>query len=473
MIVRQCVASIELMERASKAFCIELLTQCSPQNVAILAGMGNNGGDAAAVSRLLKDNGVSNDLFLVPFKETPTNDLRLNLERLDSYKTIVSEKDFPSFNSYDLIIDGIFGSGLNGKVSGLPEALINAANNSGSPIVSIDIPSGIPGDGIVQGTAIHSDLTISFQTPKNAFFYPENAPHIPRWSTVDIGLDKEFIQSRKSKTYLFTDALVDVLPKRTRQSHKGSYGHALVLAGSKGKIGAAILSSKGALYSGAGLVTAGIPKIGFPIIHSAFPEAMCLELGINEIQDSSSLDLDPFSAVAIGPGIGTSQTTHGFFKELLKKSKEPLIMDADALNLLSMSPDLVGIIPEHSILTPHIKEFDRLTGGSSDSIHRYEKATQFSTEHKVIVVLKDAFTRVFTPDGSVYINTFGNAGMATAGSGDVLTGIITGLRAQGIPSAEAAILGVYFHAKAGDAAKEEYGMYGLTAGRLLNALKLD
>jgi hydroxyethylthiazole kinase-like uncharacterized protein yjeF len=264
------------------------------------------------------------------------------------------------------------------------------------------------------------------------------------------------------------------LPKRKRQSHKGTYGHALVLAGSKGKMGAAVLATRAGLHSGAGLVTAGIPKVGLSILQTAVPEVMCRVFGETELEyDQPNADLKAYTAIAIGPGIGTKGQTQQFLGHILEKVQNALVLDADALNLLSLKKDWIQKLPKGSILTPHIKEFDRLMGTSSNSIVRYDKASTLSSRQEVVVVLKDAYTRVFAPDGRVYLNTFGNAGMATAGAGDVLTGIITGLKAQGLPSIDAALLGVYFHAKAGDAAQTQYGTYGLTAGRILEALRLD
>jgi hydroxyethylthiazole kinase-like uncharacterized protein yjeF len=472
--IKKGISSIDLMEKAAQAFIEKLLTLYAPENVLILAGMGNNGGDAAAAARLLDNQGVVNQLYLVCFKENPSPDCRVNLKKLGSYREIRNQKDFPNLNNYDLIIDGVFGSGLEGSVQGLPKAIIDFVNECEVPVISIDIPSGVPGDGIVQGSAIRADHTISFQVPKKAFFFPENADYIPKWHVVDIELDKEFLKSRPSNSYLFSDTIGKELPKRKRQSHKGTYGHALVLAGSKGKMGAAVLATRAGLHSGAGLVTAGIPKVGLSILQTAVPEVMCRVFGETELEyDQPNADLKAYTAIAIGPGIGTKGQTQQFLGHILEKVQNALVLDADALNLLSLKKDWIQKLPKGSILTPHIKEFDRLMGTSSNSIVRYDKASTLSSRQEVVVVLKDAYTRVFAPDGRVYLNTFGNAGMATAGAGDVLTGIITGLKAQGLPSIDAALLGVYFHAKAGDAAQTQYGTYGLTAGRILEALRLD
>ena len=380
----------------------------------------------------------------------------------------------PSFNEYDILIDALFGSGLARPITeGLTEQVVLGMNETQVPIFSVDIPSGLFCDEVVtEGVAIYSDLTISFQRPKLSFFFTESEEFINEWTVVDIGLNEDFVQSQESSFHVLGAAVLTILEPRKKFSHKGKFGHALIMAGSYGMIGAAVLSSKACLKSGVGLLTSYVPKCGYYILQISVPEAMCLT---DEHDTNLAIlpALDGYDCVGIGPGLGRESSTGEMLQELFTKSELQLVIDADALNLISADKRLLDAIPEDSILTPHPKEFSRLAGGWSNSVERLDKQIEFSKKHKCVVVLKGAHTSVTGPDGNVYFNLTGNPGMATAGSGDVLTGIITGLRAQGYSALHAALIGVHFHGRAGDLAKMECGEAGLIASDLIHHLRIE
>ena len=319
---------------------------------------------------------------------------------------------------------------------------------------------------------VKCDLTITFQRPKLSFFLPEYNDFLKSWKVVDIGLNESFIQSQKVNHFVINQQVKKLLKTRKRFSHKGTYGHALIIAGSFGKMGAAILITKAGLRAGAGLVTNYVPKCGYEIMQISVPEAMCL---VDNHQDflTELPEIADFSAIAIGPGIGKNPKTIKVVTQLLQKATQPLVLDADALNILSENKKLLDYLPKNSILTPHIKEFDRLVGKSIHSLERFEKQQQFSKKHQCIVVLKDAHTCVSDINGNLHFNTTGNPGMATGGSGDVLTGIITGLLAQQYTPKEAALLGVYFHGLAGDLATNKKGQNAVLASDIVTYLRIE
>jgi NAD(P)H-hydrate epimerase len=317
---------------------------------------------------------------------------------------------------------------------------------------------------------IHADHTLTFSPPKLALFFPENDRYIGNWHLLDIGILQEYIDQAETHYYYTTHPdCKKILKKRNKFSHKGSFGHAFLVCGSKGKMGAAVLAAKACLRSGPGLVTAHIPRSGNTILQTAVPEAM-LFLDADEDIFSGIPDLSGYSSIAIGPGIGQADATRRALKHLIQNSNLPLIFDADALNILGESKTWISFIPKGSIFTPHPKEFERLVGKSSDDFERNKIQREFSIKHGVYVVLKGAHTAITTPDGNCYFNTTGNPGMATGGSGDVLTGILAGIKAQGYSSLETCLLGVYIHGLAGDFAAEERGHEALIAGDIIQHL---
>lgn len=466
--------SIDLMEQAAFAFVEAFLKkEHATKRIIVVCGIGNNGGDGFAVCRLLKQKGIDASAFLVKSSDTLSKDCLRNKQRLESINGLCNSEVLPNFAAYDIIIDALFGSGLNKPIKGFAKEVIESMNLSQKKIYSIDVPSGLYCDKITQGEGIiKNSHVISFQRPKLAFFFPENSPFINSWEVVKIGLDESFIQSQKSDNYLLDEAVLKLVKSRAKQSHKGTYGHALMLAGSYGKIGAAVLTTKACLRSGVGLVTAYVPKCGYNIMQISIPEAMCMTDGNSNLLTTLP-NIKGYDAMGVGPGIGMDELTVEFLKALLAKSDQPLVLDADAINILSANQTLLNQLPKHSVITPHIKEFDRLVGPSKNSIERHEKQITFSKQYKCVVVLKNANTCISSETGLLFFNSSGNQGMATAGSGDVLTGIITSLLAQKYDPLTAALVGVYFHGKAGDEAVKTRSYSALIASDIITHLKIE
>ena len=469
------IPSIDLMEYASNCFINSIWDkQFMTKKIVIVCGAGNNGGDGLAISRLLKEKNISVKTYFLNISSKISKDCQVNLTKIDSVEELTNSDPIPDFSKYDLIIDAIFGTGLSKPIVGYYTRIIDSINSQKCPIYSVDIPSGMYCDNISSSRHIvNADLTISFQRPKFSFFLPENGAHIKKWKIVDIGLDEEYIQNMDSNKFIIDQSIIKYSKIRSRQSHKGNYGKALIIAGSIGKIGAAVLAAKACLRSGVGLLTTHTPKCGYEIMQKSIPESMCsIDKAENYISELP--EITNYNAIGIGPGLDQKRETKVMLEKLLNKAKKiTLVIDADAINILAKHKELISLIPKHSILTPHIKEFERLVGKCSNSIERFEKQIQFSKSHKCIVVLKNAFTTVSTPIGNIFFNTSGNAGMATAGSGDVLTGIITALLAQKYDPIVAAMLGVYCHGHAGDIAAKEKGEVGLIASDIIDHLKFS
>jgi len=474
-IANEPIASTDLMERAAGA-CYKRLKAGLQKNfmrVLIYCGPGNNGGDGLAIGRMLWRDGID-VLVIVDAEADASPDNSINLERYrQSGGMIASLSEKPSIHPDDLVIDAIFGSGLSKPVKGKWTDIISEINESKAIVVSIDIPSGLfsdrpsdPGAGAI----IKADHTLSLQFPKLAFMFAENDEFAGDWEVIDIGLHHNFIESEPAKDYLITSEDVRFIVKpRKKFSHKGSYGHALLITGSQGKTGAAVLASKACLRSGAGLVTAHVPSGGVGIIQTAVPEAM-VSADIWEDAFSNLPQLDRFSAIGCGPGISLASKTHNALKLLIQEAQVPLILDADALNILSENKTWLGFLPQGTILTPHPKEFERLAGKIGNSFDRLDVLRKFSVRFHCYIVLKGANTVIATPQGDCYFNPTGNPGMATGGSGDVLTGIITGLAAQGYSQLESCLLGVYLHGLAGDIAASKSGYEALIAGDIIEKM---
>ena len=373
------------------------------------------------------------------------------------------------------IIDALFGSGLTRAVTGLYAEVINAVNDTTSTeIVSIDIASGLfvdrPNETDDLGAIVNANSTISFQLPKLSFFIPENYQYVGHWQVVDIGLMQDFINQQESDYSTIEAADIEkLLLKRSKFAHKGSFGHGQIFSGSYGKMGAATLAAEAFMRTGAGLLTVTIPASGVNIMQTSVPEAMVLEQpGEKYI---SAFNISPKAdTFGIGPGLGQDKSTANAFGEFLRDNSKPLVLDADALNILSAHREMLSLLPAETIITPHIKEFDRLAGTSDNNWQRLAKAREFCQQWQLITVLKGANTAVINKDGKVMFNTTGNPGMATGGSGDVLLGIITSLRAQGLSGIEAATAGAYIHGHAGDIAAGTKSMTSLLAGDIIEAL---
>ncbi len=469
------ISSIDLMERAAITFSDWYReTFDDEQVIRILCGPGNNGGDGLAIARILSNAGYKVEIDLVNPLESFSNDAEENLNRLPKeipVRKIKEVKDIPLNYSSEIIIDALFGSGLNRPLEGIYAEYIHIINNWDAEIISIDIPSGVFCDQINSSLhKIKATYTLSFQLPKMAFLLEQNAEYIGEWIILDIGLsDKGIEQAQTENHFLTISDIRPLLRQRQKFDHKGKFGHACVMAGSKGKMGAAVLATLAALRSGAGLVTAYVPKIGYHILQTAVPEAMCLtDIGENCLVDIP--DLNKFSSLVIGPGIDQNDETLTCIESLLEQSKIPIIFDADALNILSKNEHLLKLIPKGSILTPHPGEFKRLAGTWEDDLEKLALQRVFSKNYQCIIILKGAHTSISDLNGNIYFNSTGNPGMATAGSGDVLSGIICALMAQGINSLNAAKVAVFLHGLAGDLALDFESQESLIAGDIISNL---
>jgi NAD(P)H-hydrate epimerase len=473
------ISSIELMERASFKIADWLIHHIDrSKQVYLFAGPGNNGGDALAVARMLAWSNFKCTVYLADFGRELKDDAAINWQRLEeqnkvTLKRIDSEDSIPEIAADTIIIDALFGSGLNKPLDGLAKKIVQRINQSGATIISIDIPSGLFGEDNSNNNLsaiIKASHTLTFQFPKLSFLFPENAQFTGEWTVLPIGLHPEAINETESNFHFLTKEFISgKIKKRGKFSHKGTYGHALLIAGSYGKMGASVLASRACLRSGTGLLTCHIPQLGYEIIQYSIPEAM-ISIDSSETVFSEVPDLSTFSAIGTGPGLDKKQETQQALKTLLQANPGKLVMDADALNILSENQDWYSLLPENTILTPHPKEFERLAGPSANSYERLQKQLRFSVKYKVIVVSKGAHSCITFSDGQVFFNSTGNPGMATAGSGDVLTGIILGLLAQNYSPEDATLLGVYLHGLAGDLAKTEFGEYSLIAGDLISNL---
>ncbi|HAH25360.1 MAG TPA: bifunctional ADP-dependent NAD(P)H-hydrate dehydratase/NAD(P)H-hydrate epimerase, partial [Prolixibacteraceae bacterium] len=427
------ISSIDLMERASMQVADWIINHIG-NNLPFwfFAGPGNNGGDALAVARMLAYANFNCTVFIVSFGKELSGDPAINMERLKEQnkvllKSIDSEATIPEIPSKIVIIDGLFGSGLTRPLNGLAAEIVRKINQSGAMVISIDIPSGLMGEDnshLDLSNIINARHTLTFEVPKISFLFPETQRFVGNWEVLPIGWAEEAILQTESKYgYLTGEFISSKIQKRDKFSHKGTFGHALLIAGSYGKMGAAILASRACLRSGVGLLTTHIPRLGYQILQSSIPEAMA-SIDASDRVFTAFPDLKLYSAIGIGPGIDKKTDTQQALQELLYAKPIKMVIDADALNILSENQQWYRLLPPNTILTPHPKELERLVGPSANSYERLQIQLQFSAQYKVIVLCKGAHTCITFPNGQVYFNGSGNAGMATGGSGDVLTGII-------------------------------------------------
>jgi ADP-dependent NAD(P)H-hydrate dehydratase / NAD(P)H-hydrate epimerase len=477
-IEQEPISSINLMERAAGK-CVEWLLQQYPDapSLSIFCGKGNNGGDGLAIARMLMQQHYPVTIYILEFGHKGTDDFQTNLARLHQLPKadihfIQTEEQFHALPKEQIVIDALFGSGLNRNLEGVTAKLVEHINNSGCKIISIDIPSGLFVDHSSRGNIIiKATHTLSFQCYKTAFLVAENQDNIGELHILDIGLHNSFFQSVFTRFELVDDTIIHSIHKpRNRFAHKGNFGHALLVAGSYGKMGAAVLSAKASMRSGAGLLTCHIPKCGYEILQSTVPEAMVMTDINNDLNTKVDDDLTKYESIGIGPGIGIAATTKMMLRELFDSYRIPMVLDADALNIIATQKDLLQLIPAGSILTPHPKEFERLFGETASDFEKIELALEKAKELNCIIILKGHHTFIATTDGKGFFNSTGNPGMATAGSGDVLTGILTGLLVQGYSSIEAAIFGVYLHGLAGDLAAKEFSMEAMVAEDIVSNL---
>ena len=469
------ISSIDLMERAATR-CTDWITTTRIQadHFHIFCGAGNNGGDGLAIARLLYLKGKLVSVYIFDDEQHYSADFRLNLSILKEIKTVElitirTSNDFPPFHELNVVIDALFGTGLNRKVEGLPAELINYINKNSPDTISIDMPSGLFADEASEKTQpiIHAKDTLTFQFPKLSFFFPENSSFTGRWHLIDIGLNQQFINDTPATHFLVEEKDIrNLRKKRTDFSHKGNFGHALLIAGSYGKIGAAVLSTKACLKTGAGLVTAAVPNCGTTILQTTIPEVMLIP-DESEKTVSNVKDFTLYSSIGIGPGIGKAEETSRLVKSLIQNYTSPIVFDADALNLLAENKTWLSFLPIGCILTPHLGEFNRLVGKWSDSFECHQFQLDFSKKYRCYVILKGHYTSITCPDGTAYFNPTGNPGMATAGSGDVLTGMLTALLSMSYSSRDAAIIGVYLHGLAGNLAADKNSQEAMIASDII------
>lgn len=470
------ISSIDLMERASREFVSWFVQRFDvSRKIGIVCGTGNNGGDGLAIARMLLDWRYPVSVWIVRGNVSESSDFKINLDRLRS-KTEIFEiatgADQGLFKECDVLIDAIFGSGLSRPVEGIYAQAIRCINRTEAVVVSVDMPSGLQADTPSSGDVVEADYTVTFQLPKLSLFFPESFKYTGEFKVLNIGLSKEKIRSEQSNYFQVTAKdCRKILKPRKKFDHKGSYGHALIVAGSFGKMGAAVLSTRAALRSGAGLVSAHVPKCGYVILQSSVPEAMA-SVDHGETFFSSVDDLEKFSTIGIGPGLGQSGETVEGLKKIFETYRKPVVLDADALNIISTNQNLREMIPPGSLLTPHPREFERLVGEWTNDFDKVAKQKELASALQSTILLKGAFTTIAEPAGVVYFNPTGNPGMATGGTGDVLTGILTGLMAQFYSPVQAAILGTFLHGLAGDLAAVDKGKDSLIASDLIDFLPL-
>lgn len=476
-IEKQNISSDALMERAAIQLFnwVHMRMQGAQVKIHLFCGIGNNGGDGIAMARHLKEHGYNIEVYVVNYSKTRSKDFLINLDRLKDRKVwpefIDSNCELPLIGRDDIIVDAIFGIGLSRPLENWVVNIFEHLQASEAFILSVDIPSGLNTDKLPanENHSIRANYVLSFQAPKLVFFLPETGKYIAQWEVLDIGLDSEYLMSAETDYEIIgkNEVLPFYIP-REKYSHKGSYGHSLIIGGRYGKIGAVHLASKACLSVGSGLVTAYVPESGVIPIQTNLPEAMVIADESEKFISKINYTITP-NAIGVGVGLGEAEDTVKAFSEFLTKNKVSLVIDADGLNILSKNKALLKKLPPKTILTPHPKELERLIGKWKDDFDKLKKTKALSKKYNCIIVIKGANTITIEEDKG-YINTTGNPGMSTAGSGDVLTGMITGLLAQGYDPLKAAIFGVYLHGSAGDISIEKTGYQALTASIIIEAI---
>ncbi len=474
------ISSLDLMERAAKTLTQAITGMYNTATpIIVFAGHGNNGGDALAVARMLAEKSYQVTVYLFNISDKLSPDCAANKKRLEecrhikNFIEVTDEFDPPRLEADMVVIDGLFGSGISKPLAGGFSSLVKYINASPAQVVSIDVPSGLMTEDNnynVRANIIRANVTLTLQQPKLSFLFAENQSFIGQLRVLDIRLSQEGINKMETPYTIVEESDVRrLLLRRAPFAHKGQMGHALIIAGSYCMAGAAILATKACLRSGAGKVTVNSPKRNIPIMQTSVPEAVIMNNNEDTIF-AEAVDTEDFDALGIGPGLGQSEQTAIALIAQLRRSQCPIVADADAINILANHRAWLQQLPQGIILTPHVKEFDRLDGHAADSFERLTKARNMAQRIKGFVILKGHYTAICMPNGHVLFNGTGNAGMATAGCGDVLTGIITGLLARGYKSQDACILGVYLHGLAGDLAAQELGEESLMASDIIRFL---
>lgn len=466
------IESLQLMERASQAIANWIADNMSRnESLLFVIGKGNNGGDGLAVARILHHAGYRCLVYMAFDKNSLSNECHINYEHLPHDITIIDDLERVEDKQFTLI-DALLGTGLNGEVREPISSLIETINRMPNRVISIDLPSGIhsePGNNDGQ-IIIHADITLTLEFPKLATLLPEAGEYAGNLVVLPIKLDRNFMDQAASPYYYITGKQIkDIALGRPNFVHKGMYGHALLICGSAGMMGAAALATGAALRSGCGLVTLHLPYEERVAVQTLYPSAM---LSYDNKHYFSHLpdNLGRYTTIGIGCGLGQKKETVQAFEKLLKETQSPMVLDADALNILAGNNDFLKYIPARSILTPHPGELLRLVGHWKNEEQKIELSGALASMLHCIIIVKGMHTMICMPDGRFYFNSTGNSGMAKGGSGDVLTGYITGLLARGYAPEDAAVLGVYNHGQAGDLAAAHYGIEGMNSRDIIDYL---
>ncbi|MFZ4260558.1 NAD(P)H-hydrate dehydratase [Sphingobacterium sp. HJSM2_6] len=468
----EAISSWDLMERAASQVVDYLLNHypsITTKPIHVICGKGNNGGDGLAIARLLQQKAAAVDVFLIEAVSYSADNL-LNQKLLPAVQ-LFNSSDCLDLKPEGYIIDCLFGFGLNEALSESWNMLIQQINDYSGTVISIDLPSGLSASMLidVKSPIVKADETLTFQFPKETLLLPDYALFVGKWTILDIQLNHSAIRETESDVYFIDKELVQrILKPRSKFSHKGTFGHVAIVGGSLGKIGAVLMCTKAAIRTGCGLVTSFIPRCGYAIIQTAVPEAMVMLDESDELVTNFT-HLNEFQAIAVGVGLGVhKQTVDGFLNWLnTLTEKQQIVFDADALNILAAHPEFLSLIPKGSIFSPHPKELKRLIGNWNSDAEKLKLAKEFAKQHQITLIIKGAHTVILTSDGRTYYNSSGNSGMATGGTGDVLTGMLVSFRAQGYASEESAVAAVYLHGLAGDYAAQQYGETSLIATDLI------
>lgn len=459
----------DLMQRAATAFLRKILSfNAHPLQWVVLAGPGNNGGDGFFIARLLLQEGYRPEIYFLPSLRKRPPHIEQCIDELIAAGLIVQEisdkKNFPLLSADTIVIDALFGVGLNRPLSSVAAELVMYLIAAEVNCWSVDIPSGMGSDQYIIGPSVRAQHTIGFESLKPAFLLAQNWPMLGKLDVVPIGLSPNYPLIHPSDTGLITEETIrEIFRPRQGVEHKGHFGHSFLVAGSEGKMGAAVLAAKACLRSGTGLLTVLIPEKYTVELLTALPEAMQLA------RENGLPKLEPYRSIGMGPGMGLDADAEKLLVDVLKKSQVPLVLDADALHLLSLHPEHLSLLPEGTLLTPHPKEFDRLFGKHSNEYERSARARQVSQQNPWVIILKGHHTQVCY-GGKSWFNSTGNAGLAKGGSGDVLTGILTALLAQQYDPLQAALLGVYLHGLAADIAVNTIAQESLLASDVIDSL---
>ncbi len=470
---KEPITSLDLMERAAVRW-VEKLLELFPLQLsyAVVTGNGNNGGDGFAIARLLQERKREVVVFHAG-GEHLSPDCRINKKRWRGICHTVTKADDFIPREGAVVIDALLGTGLNRPVAGELALLIRKINRMQNKVVAVDMPSGLMGEdnsGNDRQTIIRADVTLTFQFPKLAFMFPENELFVGQWYVLDIGLNRTILVETNTPYYeLNVDFIRSLLPQPSVYTHKGMNGHGLLIAGAFQMMGAAVLAAKAAVRSGIGLLSCHVPGEGGCIMQTAVPEAI-LDADVSPVCFTMFNNLQAYTAIGVGPGIGKKSETVAGLENLLRTWRGSTVLDADALNILAQKPVLLNLLHDKCILTPHPKEFERLAGKTENDFERLNKLSNFATQYQVYILLKGAHTILATPEGKCYFNTTGNPGMAKGGMGDVLTGILLALLSNGLTAFEAAAIGVFAHGLAGDILAKKVGKRGICAGEVAETM---